>query len=247
MCPGYRPAPNRSPNRHAGQTRTSAQVDAWPGIRIQCRPVPCTRSIILTGPLHHLVPARSGGRTFQNSPFREPIEESALFFCLPPMSSLRLPGLIDPHVHARDLSQAHKEDWDSCTAAALAGGITCVLAMPNTQPPVTDADSLAGYEQAAQARARCDYGIFLGAGPGNVAEAAQLAPRAAGLKMYLDSTFGNLKMDGLDLLVEHVSRWPRSAPLAAHAEGSSLAAVILAAHLAGRSVHLCHVSRKDEI
>lgn len=163
------------------------------------------------------------------------------------MALLRLPGLIDPHVHVRDLNQSHKEDWDSCTAAALAGGITTVLAMPNTQPPITDGAALAAYQQAAQARARCDYGLYFGAGPGNVESAAAFAPQTAGMKMYLDSTFGNLKMDTLDLLVAHCARWPAESPLLAHAEGNNVAAVILAAHLAGRSIHLCHVSRKDEI
>lgn len=160
---------------------------------------------------------------------------------------LTLPGLIDPHVHVRDMAQSHKEDWDSCTAAALAGGITTILAMPNTQPPIVKGEALAQYQQAAQARARCDYGIYFGAGPGNVAQAAEFAPQVAGMKMYLDATFGNLKMDALDLLVEHAARWPKDSPLLAHAEEHHVASVILAAHLAGRSVHICHVSRKDEI
>lgn len=163
------------------------------------------------------------------------------------MTRLRLPGLIDPHVHVRDLSQSHKEDWDSGTAAALAGGFTAILAMPNTQPPITDGAALTQYQAAARARARCDYGLYFGAGPGNVATAAQFAPQVAGMKMYLDSTFGDLKMDALDLLVEHCARWPTESPLLAHAEGQHLAAVILAAHLAGRSIHICHVSRKEEI
>lgn len=160
---------------------------------------------------------------------------------------LTLPGLIDPHVHVRDLAQSHKEDWDSCTAAALAGGFTTILAMPNTQPPLVEGEALAQYQQAAQARAHCDYGIYFGAGPGNMAQAAQFAPQVAGMKMYLDATFGNLKMDALDVLVEHAARWPKESPLLAHAEGHHVASVILAAHLAGRSVHICHVSRKDEI
>ncbi len=163
------------------------------------------------------------------------------------MPTLRLPGLIDPHVHVRDLGQAHKEDWDTATAAALAGGITTILAMPNTQPPIVDAAALARYQAAAQARARCDYGLYLGAGPDNAAALAALAPRAAGLKLYLDATFGDLKMDQLDRLVAHCAHWPAAAPLVAHAEGHNLAAVILAAHLAGRSVHIAHVSRRDEI
>lgn len=55
---------------------------------------------------------------------------------------LKLPGLIDPHVHLREPGATHKEDFDSGTCAALAGGITLVLAMPNTKPPIFDAETL---------------------------------------------------------------------------------------------------------
>src|SRR5512138_1066474 len=102
---------------------------------------------------------------------------------------LKLPGLIDPHVHMREPGATHKEDWASGTAAALAGGVTMVLAMPNTKPPIFDEQTLDLALEAARAKARCDYAQFLGAGPDNVAAAARLAPRVAGLKMYLDQTF----------------------------------------------------------
>src|SRR5512142_2857408 len=120
---------------------------------------------------------------------------------------LRLPGLIDPHVHMREPGATHKEDWDSGTAAALAGGFTSVLAMPNTRPPITDADTLALVEQAAAAKARCDYGLYLGAGPDNPQAAAGLARRAAGLKMYLDQTYGPLRLDDLTLWMAHFAAW----------------------------------------
>lgn len=51
---------------------------------------------------------------------------------------IKLPGLIDPHVHVREPGAIHKEDWDTGTAAALAGGVTMLLAMPNTKPPIFD-------------------------------------------------------------------------------------------------------------
>jgi carbamoyl-phosphate synthase/aspartate carbamoyltransferase/dihydroorotase len=51
---------------------------------------------------------------------------------------LKLPGFIDVHVHVREPGATHKEDFSSGTAAALAGGITMILAMPNTNPSVTD-------------------------------------------------------------------------------------------------------------
>jgi carbamoyl-phosphate synthase/aspartate carbamoyltransferase/dihydroorotase len=163
------------------------------------------------------------------------------------MAQLRLPALVDPHVHLRQPGAIHKEDFDSGTAAALAGGFSCVIDMPNNTPPTVDAVSLAEKEALAQRHARCDYGIYLGAGVDNVAEAATLAPRVAGLKMYLDQTFGPLRLDDLATLVAHAERWPADRPLLCHAEGRTVAAAILAAHLAGRSIHICHVSRQEEI
>lgn len=163
------------------------------------------------------------------------------------MPSLRLPGLLDPHVHLRDPGATHKEDWDSGTAAALAGGFTGVLDMPNNTPPITDAATLAQKRAAARARARCDYGIYLGAGAENSKSAAALAPQTAGLKMYLDQTFGPLRLDRLDVLMAHAAHWPPERPLLCHAEGRTVAAAILVAHLAGRAIHICHVSRRDEI
>ena len=163
------------------------------------------------------------------------------------MTTLRLPGLIDPHVHLRDPGATHKEDWDSGTAAALAGGFTCVLDMPNNTPPMTDEPTLAAKEAAAAARARCDYGLHFGAGAGNAPEAARLAPRCTGLKLYLDATFGPLHLGELGPLQQHFATWPKDRPILAHAEGRTVAAVLYLAELYDRSVHICHVSRRDEI
>lgn len=49
--------------------------------------------------------------------------------------------MIDVHVHLREPGATHKEDFQSGTAAALAGGVTMVLAMPNTNPPLVDEQS----------------------------------------------------------------------------------------------------------
>ncbi len=160
---------------------------------------------------------------------------------------IRLPGLIDPHVHLREPGQTHKEDFSTGTAAALAGGFTGILAMPNTRPPITDASSFEMARAAARTGARCDYGLFVGAGSDNARPAASLAPAAAGLKLYLDQTFGPLRIDGMEPMRAHLAAWPADRPLAVHAEGRTLAAVLLLAHLADRPLHVCHVSRRDEI
>ncbi len=160
---------------------------------------------------------------------------------------MKLPGLIDPHVHVREPGAEHKEDWDSATAAALAGGFTMILAMPNTRPPVTDAYSLALSLNAAQKKAHCDYAQYMGAGPDNADLISPLASRVAGLKMYLDQTYGPLRLDEMTLWMKHFENWPKDKPVVAHAESRTLAAVILMAALYNRPVHLAHVSLREEI
>ncbi len=162
---------------------------------------------------------------------------------------LKLPGLIDPHVHLREPGQTHKEDWGTGTSAALAGGVTLVLAMPNTQPPIYDPATLDLALAAAREKACCDYAQFLGAGPDNAEWGGRpdLPRQAAGLKMYLDSTFGELRLDDMTLWQEHFHRWPKDLPIVTHSEGRSMAAVILMAALYDRPVHIAHVSRREEI
>jgi carbamoyl-phosphate synthase/aspartate carbamoyltransferase/dihydroorotase len=150
-------------------------------------------------------------------------------------------------VHLREPGGTHKEDWDSGTAAALAGGFTAVLAMPNTTPPLVDAASLALAADAASAKARCDWGVYLGAGPDNLDTLPAQAGQVAGLKMYLDQTYGPLRLDDMTLWMEHFARWPAHQPIVAHSEGRTLAAVMLIAALYDRPVHIAHVSRREEI
>ncbi|MFZ5880243.1 MAG: amidohydrolase family protein [Chloroflexota bacterium] len=162
---------------------------------------------------------------------------------------MRLPGLIDPHVHLREPGATHKEDYDSGTCAALAGGVTLVLAMPNTQPPIFDAQTLDLALDSAKVKARCDYAQFLGAGPDNSdwPRHPSLPARSAGLKMYLDSTFGQLRLDDMSLWTPHFQHWPKSLPIVAHSESRSMAAAILFAAIYERPVHIAHISLKEEV
>ena len=160
---------------------------------------------------------------------------------------LKLPGLIDPHVHVREPGQIHKEDWDSATRAALAGGVTMILAMPNTRPPIFDAATLDLALEAARQKARCDYAQFVGAGPDNADLLPPLAPRAAGLKMYLDSTFGELRLDDMTLWMPHFANYPKEYPIVLHSESRTMAAGILFAALYDRPVHIAHISLKEEV
>ena len=160
------------------------------------------------------------------------------------MSLVTLPALIDSHVHLREPGGEHKEEIATGTAAALAGGIVAVLDMPNNTPPIIDEASLAGKEQLFRRKARCDYGLLLGAG--DEAPPREVG-RATALKLYLTPTFGPLRLQSLGSLLRAFELWPGDRPIAVHAEGLSLAIPIGLARLTGKPVHICHLARADEI
>uniref|UniRef100_A0A9J7ZDJ3 Multifunctional protein CAD n=1 Tax=Cyprinus carpio carpio TaxID=630221 RepID=A0A9J7ZDJ3_CYPCA len=160
---------------------------------------------------------------------------------------IRLPGLIDVHVHLREPGATHKEDFSSGTAAALAGGITMVCAMPNTNPAIIDPSSFAMAQKLAKAGCRCDYALFVGASSDNATLLPFIASSTAGLKMYLNDTYSTLKMDNVSLWMEHFEKWPKHLPIVAHAEKQTVAAILMVAQLYQRPVHICHVAKKEEI
>ncbi|XP_005099583.1 CAD protein isoform X3 [Aplysia californica] len=167
--------------------------------------------------------------------------------CLTSQKIIRLPGLIDVHVHVREPGATHKEDWSSCTAAALAGGITTILAMPNTNPPTVDMEAYKLTSKLAQQGARCDYGIYAGASSSNFLTLPQMSNKVIALKMYLNDTFTTLKLDDITVWMKHFEHWPKNLPICAHAEDTTTASVILLADLFQRPVHICHLARKSEI
>lgn len=162
------------------------------------------------------------------------------------MTVVELPGLIDMHVHLRDPGGTHKEDFSTGTAAALAGGFVAVVDMPNNSPPLVDKASLAEKLSIAIGKARCDYAFYAGASPDN-AHKPVTEPPVVGLKMYLDQTYGPLRVASLPLLMAHFRSWPGEKPIAAHAEGLSTAMAIGLSLVYDKHLHVCHVSRGAEI
>lgn len=108
-------------------------------------------------------------------------------------SRIILPGFIDPHVHFRDPGMTNKETFDTGTLAAVHAGVTCVLDMPNTKPPVTDVQSLLDKKAAVRGRANVDYGLFA-AVTANV-NAGMIAPLVPAFKLFMGSTTGNILLD----------------------------------------------------
>lgn len=164
------------------------------------------------------------------------------------MSLLRLPGLIDPHVHLREPGLTHKEDLLSGACAALAGGFTTVLDMPNTRPPTADAERLAEKTRLAAAKAVCDVGFFVGAvNDASPATVAAAGARACGLKIYVSETFGSLRIERLETLAAYFAAWRGPGPIAVHAEDAMLAACLALADLYHQRLHVVHVSLRSEI
>jgi dihydroorotase len=71
-----------------------------------------------------------------------------------------LPGCIDVHVHFREPGMTQKEDFGTGTAAAAAGGVTCVFDMPNTVPPTDTAARLREKQALAEEKALVDFGLY---------------------------------------------------------------------------------------
>ena len=167
--------------------------------------------------------------------------------CLTSRKLIRLPGLIDVHVHLREPGQTHKEDFESGTAAALAGGITIVCAMPNTDPEISNLAILEEARSMARAKARCDYALYVIA-KDNAKEWLDIneSPPIA-LKIYMNETFTNCQMSEISAISAHLNSWPQWLPICVHAEGLTVAGIILLAELFKRRIHICHVARAEEI
>jgi dihydroorotase (multifunctional complex type) len=102
-----------------------------------------------------------------------------------------LPGVIDVHVHVRDLEQSHKEDWASLGRAALSGGVTTVFAMPNTQPPLDSVERVRDYRRRARASSVNAY-VYGAITRENLQNFDELAPHVDAFKLYLGETTGQL-------------------------------------------------------
>ncbi len=164
------------------------------------------------------------------------------------MPLLRLPGLIDPHVHLREPGLTHKEDLFSGTCAALAGGFTTILDMPNSRPPTSTPERLEEKARLAAAKAVCDVGFFVGATNDTPPEVAATAgPQACGLKIYVSETFGSLRIAELGTLAGYFAAWRGPGPIAVHAEDMMLATCLALAELYDQRLHVVHVSLASEI
>lgn len=162
------------------------------------------------------------------------------------MSIITIPGLIDPHVHLRDPGQTHKEDFYTGTCAAIAGGFTTILDMPNNKLSITDYGLLIEKQKIAKEKIVCDVGFYFGSLGENIEEFAKIYDKVFGIKLYLNPTTGNYLIDE-EILNRVYSSWKSHSPILVHAEEDVIDQVIKTVKKYEKRTHICHVSSKDEL
>ena len=128
-----------------------------------------------------------------------------------------IPGIIDEHVHFREPGLTHKADIYTESRAAVAGGVTSFMDMPNTNPQTTTQDLLQQKFDLAAEKSLANYSFYFGATNDNLAEVVKTDPkRVCGIKLFMGSSTGNMLVDKNEVLV----RLFRESPclIAAHCE-----------------------------
>jgi dihydroorotase len=112
-----------------------------------------------------------------------------------------LPGMIDDQVHFREPGLTHKGDLATESSAAVAGGITSFMEMPNTKPTATTREALASKYVLAAGRAHANYAFYMGGANDNLEEIKRLQPdEACGLKIFMGASTGNMLVDDPEIL-----------------------------------------------
>lgn len=113
-----------------------------------------------------------------------------------------LPGIIDEHVHFREPGLTQKADIQSESRAAVAGGVTSFMDMPNTLPQTTTQDLLQQKFDLAAEKSLANYSFYLGATNDNLAEVVKTNPKeVCGVKLFMGSSTGNMLVDRNEVLV----------------------------------------------
>ena len=112
-----------------------------------------------------------------------------------------LPGMIDDQVHFREPGAPHKGCIASESRAAVAGGITSFMDMPNTSPPTLTREALADKKRRAAASSLANYAFHFGVSRDNLDTIAALDPReVAGVKVFMGASTGNMLVDDPQVL-----------------------------------------------
>lgn len=161
---------------------------------------------------------------------------------------------VDAHTHLREPGAEYKEDFETGTKAAIAGGYTLILDMPNNPnaPTITpqalkEKIGLAESQHHTRPRIYCDLGFFFGGTAESSQYFEQIKDRVFGLKVYMNHTTGTLLVENLEDLKTIFSKWGGRKPILVHAEEEMVSTAINLARQYHKRLHVCHVARKKEI
>ncbi|WP_026914072.1 dihydroorotase [Christiangramia portivictoriae] len=120
-----------------------------------------------------------------------------------------IPGLIDDQVHFREPGLTHKENIETGSRAAVAGGITTFIEMPNTLPQATTEELLEEKFSIAEETSYANYSFMFGGTNDNLAEIEKIDPKkVAALKLFLGSSTGNMLVDNEEVLEQIFKKSP---------------------------------------
>jgi len=109
---------------------------------------------------------------------------------------LLLPGMIDDQVHFREPGLEHKGDFFTESRAAVAGGVTSFMEMPNSKPTTTDRAALEDKYARAAKKSLANHAFYMGVTNDNLEEIQRLDPRVAcGIKIFMGASTGNMLVD----------------------------------------------------
>ncbi|MDR2652912.1 MAG: dihydroorotase [Prevotellaceae bacterium] len=132
-----------------------------------------------------------------------------------------IPGVIDGHVHFREPGLTNKADIHSETVAAVAGGVTSFMDMPNTIPAATTIDELEKKYEIAKEKSLINYSFYLGATNQNIDEIKKIdVEKICGVKLFMGSSTGNMLVDDAKTIEKIFEQSP--ALIAAHCENENI-------------------------
>lgn len=132
-----------------------------------------------------------------------------------------LPGVIDEHVHFREPGLTQKADLYTESRAAVAGGVTSFMDMPNTNPQTTTQELLQRKLDAAARKSAANYSFYLGATNDNIDELVKTDPKKiCGIKLFMGSSTGNMLVNDDDALARLFDETP--CLIAAHCEDEEI-------------------------
>ena len=142
-----------------------------------------------------------------NAPAGFPIPDDAVV--IDAKEKYLLPGVIDDHVHFREPGLTDKGDIYTESRAAVAGGVTSYMEMPNTRPNATSLEIVEDKYILASTKSLANYSFFLGATNSNIAEIERADPaNICGLKLFMGASTGNMLVDDLEALEAIFARSP---------------------------------------